>query len=349
MEFINQFLHGEAKAVLSLLPSQTYRCCVTSPPYWGQRDYGTGEWIGGEMNCKHKFIKVNKKICKCGAVYEDEQIGLEETPEIFIERLADVFDEVKRVLTNDGTLWLNIGDTYISNNNGHAPPKRSSSPKDYSNTVGSLLPHRHTQGIYKNKDLVGIPWMLAFELRKRGWYLRTEIIWHKPNVLPESVKDRPTRTHEYIFLLSKSEKYFYDYKAIREPTKYDGRENVYNGSKKYNTDEFRPNNTQHSSIGRKRKRWTEDKDGNFVRNKRNLWSIPTKPSFDEHHATYPTELIDTCIKAGSETGDLVLDPFVGTGTTAFQSLILNRRFTGIDLNYKNIKISKTKVSDIVYF
>lgn len=214
----NKTIQGDSLNVLKTLESNTFDCCVTSPPYYALRDYGTGRWVGGDPNCPHrrmsKYSKdiitghaqaelagnvgdaIYKTVCPlCGAVREDQQIGLEETPEEYIEKLVKIFREVRRVLKDDGTLWVNIGDSYAGASGGG------------------------TNG-YKSKDLIGIPWMLAFALRQDGWYLRQDIIWHKPNPMPESVKDRCTKAHEYIFLLSKSPHYYYNSNAIAEPSAY---------------------------------------------------------------------------------------------------------------------------------
>ena len=207
-------IQGDCLKVLKTLPDGFVDCCVTSPPYYGLRDYGTGTWVGGDPKCPHRRLSkfsektqtghaqaelagnvgdaIYKTVCPlCGAIREDEQIGLEETPEEYVDKLTQVFSEVRRVLKDDGTLWLNIGDSYYGGNS-------------------------HDDTEYKNKDLIGIPWQLAFSLRKDGWYLRQDIIWHKPNPMPESVKDRCTKSHEYIFLMSKKPHYYFDYEAIQE-------------------------------------------------------------------------------------------------------------------------------------
>lgn len=231
----NTVLQGDSLEVLKTLSDESIDCCVTSPPYYGLRDYGTGEWVGGDPSCPHKRMSkysehtiaghaqkelagnvgdaIYKTICPlCGAVRIDKQIGLEETPEEYIERLVDVFREVRRVLKDDGTLWLNIGDSYcgIGDKGNYKDPKYADGRNGQ-----SVALNRKVEGC-KQKDLIGIPWMLAFALRADGWYLRQDIIWHKPNPMPESVKDRCTKSHEYIFLLSKQPKYYFDYEAIQE-------------------------------------------------------------------------------------------------------------------------------------
>lgn len=236
MEF-NRILRGDCLTSLKTLPDKSINCCVTSPPYYGLRDYGTGKWVGGDPNCKHKSAKIktrfdyelsdvqqhNKgsdvpsymKVCPdCGAVREDLQVGLEETPEAYIDKLVEIFREIRRILKDDGTLWVNIGDTYNSapagNKNGFSEVQ--------SHNIGSLdMTHsKKLVNSCKPKDLIGIPWMLAFALRNDGWYLRQDIIWHKPNPMPESIRDRCTKCHEYVFLLSKSPKYYFDNEAIQE-------------------------------------------------------------------------------------------------------------------------------------
>jgi DNA modification methylase len=305
----NNVLQGDCREVLKTLADESVDCCVTSPPYYGLRDYGTGKWIGGDPNCPHKgkpfairaHINENctggndiknqqvyepfKKVCPlCGAIREDKQIGLEETAEEYIKNLVEVFREVRRVLKDDGTLWVNIGDSYAGN------CSRTS--------TGRAGMGKEREGIYarkdaKPKDLIGIPWMLAFALRADGWYLRQDIIWAKPNPMPESVKDRCTKSHEYIFLLSKSQKYYFDYEAIQEDAiwkddkrKDDGRI-AYEGKR---TD----NNT---SMGQQSFVKISDK-----RNKRDVWFVSPKPVKEAHFATYPEELIEPCILAGSRAG-----------------------------------------------
>jgi DNA modification methylase len=228
---VNRVILGNCIDVLKTLDAVSVQCCVTSPPYYGLRDYGTAQWMGGDPECKHDPARpdggeranralplgrggVYKDICGiCGAVRIDEQIGLEETPEAFVEKLVEVFREVRRVLADDGTLWLNLGDSYAS---------AWSVNRGTRSTIGAGAPplsqrSNRLTGDLKEKDLIGIPWMVAFALRADGWYLRSDIIWHKPNPMPESVTDRPTKAHEYIFLLSKSARYYYDAEAILEP------------------------------------------------------------------------------------------------------------------------------------
>ena len=250
-----EIIIGNADVSLKEIEPRSFRCCVTSPPYWGLRDYGIPHQIGAE-------------------------------PELadYIENLRTVFQEVRRVLTDDGTLWLNIGDSYTSGD-------RKWRDEDKKNPARAMGYRPPTPPGLKPKDLIGIPWRLAFALQEDGWYLRSDIIWHKPNCQPESVKDRPTRSHEYLFLFSKSEKYFYDYDAVKESSNS-------NGSK---------------------------------RNRRSVWSINTAGFPGAHFATFPTSFVEPCIAAGSEPGDRVLDPFFGSGTVGEVCLQLDRAFLGIEL------------------
>lgn len=314
--------------------------CVTSPPYYGLRDYGTGKWIGGDPNCSHKrdskFSEatitghknmagavgdgIYKSVCpKCGAVREDLQLGLEETPEEYIANMVEVFRCVKDILADDGTLWLNIGDSYAANRayqvaSTKGGPKHSDSQS--AGGKGSTVP----EGM-KPKDLIGIPWMLAFALRADGWYLRQDIIWHKPNPMPESVQDRCTKAHEYIFLLSKSQKYFYDHESIKEDA-ISKSEGIRFGGNKYGDNNDPLYATKSGNVSKE-----YDKS-----NKRSVWSVPVKPYSGAHFAVFPEELIEPCIMAGSRVGDVVLDPFMGSGTTAQVAQDLGRQYLGCELN-----------------
>ena len=247
------------------------RCCITSPPYYGLRDYGG----------------------------EDCQIGLEESPEEYIQKLVEVFREVRNNLTEDGTLWVNIGDSYYN----YRPGKGQSLVKQSVSTNKQDLPDNcprrgnKLKG-YKEKDLIGIPWMLAFALRKDGWYLRQDIIWNKPNPMPESVRDRCTKSHEYLFLLSKNQNYYFDVDVIKEPT----------------------------------------------RRKRSVWNVQTKPYKDAHFAVYPPELIEPCILASSQQNDIILDPFMGSGTTAMVAKSLGRYYIGCELHEDYGKLIENRIS-----
>lgn len=361
---LNYVYNGNSLDVLKTFPDDSIDCCVTSPPYYGLRDYGTGKWIGGDPNCPHRRMSkcsektitghgqeelkgnvgdaIYKTVCPlCGAVREDEQIGLEETPEDYIERLVSVFHEIKRVMKNDGTLWLNIADSYWgSGSRGYDfTGKLSEASKLQSGSQGTIDLHnipkligRTNTGI-KNKDLIGIPWMLAFALRKDGWYLRQDIIWHKPNPMPESVKDRCTKSHEYIFLLSKSPKYYFDNEAIKEDAKPDNSVRDRDHTKLNNT----PGRTRMGGL--KTNHYTK-------RNKRDVWSVATRPYKEAHFATFPEALIEPCILAGCPQGGTVLDPFFGSGTTGYVATKYNRNYIGIELNPKYIDIAKNRLENV---
>ena len=277
------------------------RCCITSPPYYGLRDYGG----------------------------EDCQIGQEESPEEYIQKLVKVFQEVRNNLTEDGTLWLNIGDSYYN----YRPGKGQALVKQSVATNKQDLPDKcarrgnKLEGL-KEKDLIGIPWLLAFALRADGWYLRQDIIWSKGNPMPESVRDRCTKSHEYIFLLSKNKNYYYDNESIKEKAVGER----WGGDKPINLDNTKDTNNQFSGLTRPRK-MVYDK-----RNKRSVWSITSKSYKGAHFATYPEELIKPCILAGSEKDDIVLDPFMGSGTTAAVARSLGRYYIGCELHeeYNNL-------------
>ena len=286
--------------------------CITSPPYYGLRDYGTATWEGGDINCDHKDARSrgddikdgdkqgtnagsrpNKKfICECGAKRVDNQIGLEQTPKEYIENMVDVFNHVKELLADDGTLWVNIGDSYSSGGRTSTTNQSLRGNAEYGVTRPPVI-----QGI-KPKDLIGIPWMLAFALREAGWYLRQDIIWHKPNPMPESVTDRCTKSHEYIFLLSKSPKYYFDNEAIKEPCINSTEEQMAKRNKKQhreNASEQEAKYVQHN-FSKVEKIYEK-------RNKRDVWSVTVKPFKGAHFATYPKDLIEPCILAGtSEKG-----------------------------------------------
>jgi len=271
-------LVGDSRTVLATMPDSSVQCCVTSPPYFGLRDYG-----------------------------HDGQIGLEATPEAYVAELVALFRAVRRVLKDDGTLWLNLGDSYASFRDGKATPDTTRG-----DDVGTLVPKGSAMNrmastfkgtSIKHKDLIGIPWRVAFALQADGWYLRSDIIWHKPNPMPESVTDRPTKAHEYVFLLTKSARYYYDAVAIAEP-----------------------------SIAE-------------TRNARTVWSITTQPYKGAHFATMPPELAQRCILAGSRIGDTVLDPFGGAGTTGLVADRLGRDAVLIELNSTYAAIARDRIHD----
>lgn len=352
-DLINKFIQGNSKEKLKLIPDKSIRCCVTSPPYFGLRDYGTATWHGGDEFCDHKGkpfrTKENvnkntgtgddiknkedyqpfKSICdKCSAQRIDEQIGLEETPEQYIASLVEVFEEVKRALADDGTLWVNIGDSYAGSTRGLGDTREDKGKSGTNKGRIGVNSNNFSNYGLKPKDLIGIPWMLAFALRSAGWYLRQDIIWHKPNPMPESVTDRCTKAHEYIFLLSKSKMYYYDCEAIKI-------ESIYSDD---------------ASRGESRKRNPTKKingmrsPGTYeMSNKRSIWTCCTKAYAEAHFATFPAELIVDCIKAGSAEGDIILDPFSGAGTTAMVAQKLNRNFIAIELNQKYIDIAERRL------
>jgi DNA modification methylase len=310
-DYLNKVLQGDCLEVLRTLPDESVNCCITSPPYWGLRDYGV-----------------------------DGQLGLEKTPEEYVARMVEVFREVRRVLKNDGTLWMNIGDSYFSDTKGSG----GQSYKQDSNAGSRYEPRRldRTNGI-KPKDLVGIPWMVAFALRSDGWYLRQDIIWAKPNPMPESVTDRCTKSHEYIFLLSKSGKYYYDAEAIKEPAAYDGRnDTMMKGSDKY-ADGFVPNQSPQTFHARGHERWNKDENNNYVRNRRSVWTVTTKPFSEAHFATFPPDLIKPMVLAGCPEGGIILDPFMGAGTTGMVAKQNYRNFIGIELNPAYIEMANKRI------
>jgi site-specific DNA-methyltransferase (adenine-specific) len=317
---------GDNRETLKSLADGSVQCVVTSPPYWGLRDYGTATWVGGDETCDHQTARSRgddiaagdkqgtskgsrpntQWDCVCGAVREDNQIGLESVPDDYVEELCQVFDEVWRVLADDGTLWLNLGDTYSAQRwtgtgKGQPMNKNNDGHRDIAPEKNSGLP---------DKNLVGIPWKVAFALQARGWYLRQDIIWAKPNPMPEPVTDRCTKSHEYIFLLSKSANYFFDPLGIREP--------AINGEGE-----------------------------SAFRNKRDVWTVTTTRYADAHFATYNPELIRPCILAGTKEGDLVLDPFSGSGTTGEVAMQAGRNYVGLELNPEYAQLSLKRISDAV--
>ncbi len=345
---MNRILQGNVFDKLKEIESESIQCVVTSPPYWGLRDYGTASWIGGDENCNHYrdnhvtnscttghstsqksggvSDSIYKKECKkCGAIRKDEQLGLEETPEEYVDNMVKVFREIRRVLKDGGTVWLNLGDSYASNFKGSGGPSKLQDGNAGSRYDVIKLKH----GV-KEKDLVGIPWRVAFALQADGWYLRQDIIWHKPNPMPESIQDRCTKSHEYIFLLTKSARYFYDADAIREPSQDHGprnRDHFRNGTKDIYLKHRGLKNNDFEETGR---------------NKRSVWTINTKPYKDAHFAVFPPKLPELCIKAGSSEGDVVLDPFFGSGTTGYVAQRLGRKWLGIELNPEYIKIAEKR-------
>ncbi len=331
---------GDCRQVMAELPAESVHCVVTSPPYWGLRDYGTATWEGGDEACDHlagplvsaksglrndgrehvgpydgeKAVTAgmpHRDTCrKCGARRIDAQLGLEPTPEAYVESMVAAFREVKRVLRADGTVWLNLGDSYATKPQGHSAEWLERTGGNMGLNSRNRTTHHETQlppGLAA-KQLVGIPWRVAFALQADGWYLRSDIIWSKPNPMPESVTDRPTKAHEYLFLLSKSPRYYFDADAVRE------------------------------------------RQGNDMnpagRNLRSVWTIATAPYPGAHFATFPPKLIEPCIKAGCPELGTVLDPFAGSGTTGMVAQSLSRRAVLIDLNAEYLVQTMKRNRDI---
>jgi len=339
---------GDCLDVLKTMPDKSVHCCVTSPPYYGLRDYGC-----------------------------EGQIGLEKTPEMYVQKLVEVFREVKRVMRDDGTLWLNLGDSYNGSGKaqGQAPDHKNCGRIKQKRGYDSTIP-TNVKGL-KPKDLIGIPWMVAFALRADGWYLRQDIIWAKPNPMPESVTDRCTKSHEYIFLLSKSKKYYYDAEAIKtELVPHSESESHFSDGTKTTTlkkqrkvkvpDGWDTAPGAHGTIHRngrskgatmpdtlgingngfKGHSGNYDANGNLLgsgkANKRSVWMVTTKPYKEAHFATFPEDLITDCIKAGCPIDGTVLDPFAGAGTTLLVSHKLGRNSIGIELNLEYVKQSNRR-------
>lgn len=280
--------------------------------------------------------------------FEPAEIGLEDMPELYIERQVEVFREVRRVLRDDGTLWVVIGDTYAGSGNGAAHYPESANKYKQGTNKGTLsqsnLPKGRVPAGCKPKDLIGIPWMLAFALRADGWYLRQDIIWYKGNPMPEAVMDRCTKSHEYIFLLSKSARYYFDNKAIMEIASYDGRTDTrMKGSHKYSQEGIFVNNNPQSFAARGHERWQQDTNGNYIKNKRSVWSVNTKPFSGAHFAVFPPELIRPCILSGSRENGIVLDPFIGSGTTAEVAIEEGRGCIGIELNPQYAEMAQMRM------
>lgn len=301
---MNKIEFGDCRETMRKWASQGIKAqtCVTSPPYFGLRDYG-----------------------------HEGQIGHEETPEEFIKQLVEVFRCVWDVLEDDGTLWLNIGDSYCNTNGfARASPEYQREGRNNMPANDRKLDKLHATGL-KTKDLIGIPWMLAFALRADGWYLRQDIIWHKPNPMPESVQDRCTKAHEYIFLFSKSPKYHFDNIAIKEPVKEDwGTRDRSNGKYHNEGTGLQP----HSGLEKSYE----------MANKRSVWTVNTKPYSGAHFAVFPTDLIEPCILAGAPIGGIVLDPFMGSGTTAQVAQDLGRKYLGCELNPEYGKLQQKRLA-----
>ena len=342
-----EILQGDVRETLRALETGSVQTCVTSPPYFGLRDYG----VSG-------------------------QIGLEPTPAEYVEQMVAVFREVRRVLRDDGTLWLNLGDSYASPVKGSGGTGKSTLVGTPNDGNGQLFaPRKFDMSGLKPKDLIGIPWRVAFALQADGWYLRQDIIWHKPNPMPESVRDRCTKAHEYVFLLSKSERYYWDAEAMQEPANLTGKGNAngFRGGAYLNNSTFDNaaggNRTQKGNVGTRSKRDSFKRDDSkraevipgqsvgthrpdrpeseydvFTRNRRSVWTVATRPYKGAHFATFPPALIEPCILAGAPFDGLVLDPFTGSGTTAAVALQHGRRFVGCELNPDYIKLAEARIA-----
>jgi DNA modification methylase len=304
---MNKIEFGDCRETMRKWASQGIKAqtCITSPPYYGLRDYG-----------------------------HEGQIGLEETPEEYIKQMVEVFRCVWDVLEDDGTLWINIGDSYAGNNS-----QASNNGRAGFGNARERVVNRTGEGL-KTKDLIGIPWMLAFALRAEGWYLRQDIIWHKPNPMPESVQDRCTKAHEYIFLLSKSQKYHFDHVAIKEPLKGEPE------ARDKNAEGYQADYSKGDRFSKGERVFGAD----GMANKRSVWTVNTKPYSGAHFAVFPTELIEPCILAGAPVGAIVLDPFMGSGTTAQVAQDLGRQYLGCELNpaYESLQKKRTSQTSLSF-
>lgn len=360
---------GDCRDILPTLPDQSVHCCITSPPYWGLRDYGLPPSVwGGDADCEHEWYQEPDKTQSDGMASSSGAVsgglkkrgqgerygfrvsggsschlcgawrgclGLEPTPELYVEHLVGILRQVRRVLRDDGTLWLVLGDSYAGGNyRGGGVENASNKQRSNAGTVGFMK--RSAPAIpagLKPKDLAGIPWRVAFALQADGWWLRSDIIWHKPNCMPESVKDRPTRSHEYVFLLSKSARYWYDADAIREPSterpsgNIERRDNKQLGSAAFGVSiPYQPNGTG--------------------RNRRTVWTVPTKPFKGAHFATFPPDLIEPMVRAGCPEGGTILDPFAGAGTVGIVAKEWNRNAILIELNPEYLEMAEERMAQV---
>ena len=314
--YINTILCGDALEMLKNFPDESISCCITSPPYYGLRDYKS-----------------------------DGQIGREKTVEEYLDRLVQVFRQVRRVLKKDGTCFIVIGDSYAGSGGGKGQYMDPKYPKGRNGQNPSI-----TQKVlgYKAKDLMGIPWRLALLLREDGWYLRSDIIWHKENAMPEACRDRPTRSYEHVFLLSKSPKYYYDYEQMAEPMKEVSKKRYVRGRSEDNKYLKEDAGISVQKINRAR-RYGEYKGDNIpqFRNKRDIWTINTVSFRGEHYAAFPPKLAEICMIAGCPKGGIILDPFLGSGTVGFVALIQDRKYIGIELNEDYVNLAKKRISEEV--
>ena len=341
--------HGDALSVLKELPGELIQCCITSPPYWGLRSYLPDEVIIRENLSKEKRNIVEKELTLFGFIHEETKImntylkkeipehlqkyfepaelGLDKTPEEYVQKLVDIFREIRRVLKSNGTLWLNLGDSYSAG--GRGCNERNNSFLGKGTAIAQSLGSKNTLG-YKPKNLIGIPWLVAFALQADGWYLRQDIIWSKPNPIPESVTDRCTKSHEYIFLMAKNQKYYYDAEAIKEKTVTQDN-NIRN-----------PKTTKLNKVLGRSKMSGLTNNNYENRNKRSVWFVATAPYPEAHFAAFPPNLIKPMILAGCPVSGTVLDPFLGSGTTAYVAKELGRKCIGIELNEEYIKLAQKR-------
>ena len=354
-----RILIGDCRETLRTLPDQSVHCVVTSPPYFGLRDYGTGEWVGGDPSCEHGVKRwegdkqtqgaqsghasasdrLSRSLCSCGAKRQDSQIGLEPTPDEFVVAMVEVFREVRRVLRDDGTLFLNLGDSYAANRTYKVEQTKGGPKHGVAQAVEGRGQRASDYGL-KAKDLIGIPWMVAFALRADGWYLRQDIIWAKPNPMPESVRDRCTKAHEYVFMLTKSPRYYYDHEAVKEPAVSTSIAKFADNS----PDKQRGHGRRHAGFnGRYADRLAEDGPPT-TRNRRSVWTVGTKPFAEAHFATYPPDLIEPCVLAGCPVGGTVLDPFFGAGTTGLVAERHGRNWIGCELNPAYAEIAERRIA-----
>jgi DNA modification methylase len=379
-----RILIGDVRTRLNDIPDSSIQACITSPPYWGLRDYGTATWEGGDSSCDHlgkpMATKANinrncgtgndvknatarefyKETCgKCGARRIDSQIGLEQTPDEYVAEMVAVFREVRRVLKDDGVLWLNLGDSYATVSGGMEQLRKLASDTPnygaikysdgYAGVKQSGKKTAQKLSGLKHKDLVGIPWRVAFALQADGWWLRQDIIWHKPNPMPESVTDRCTKSHEYLFMLTKSAKYYFNNQAIQEDAKTPPgatwAERKAAGATAGNVivGDAKRNGTQRVVHGKGVTSNLTRQDGK--RNRRSVWTIPTKPFRGAHFAVMPEALVEPCILASSRQDDTILDPFTGSGTVAIVSLRHGRNYIGTELNPDYVDIAKQRITD----
>jgi site-specific DNA-methyltransferase (cytosine-N4-specific) len=350
---------GDAAQVLVTLPSASVDCVVTSPPFWGHRDYGTGTWTGGHLTCPHRPARRDGHSCpRCGATWHDPQYGLEPTLEEYLDHLLGVFDQLKRVLHPEGTCWLNLGDTYSANH-------RTTYDTSSGLAAGRGLPQQRRAHQLPGKNLIGVPWRAALALQANGWIIRQCIIWLKPNAMPESVRDRPTANYEHLFLLTRSPRYYFDLDPIRIPLAHPGKIGTPIGAVDPDHSAVGASARRRRSTRRPSPKYTTDpaahhgrgSRGNLLatgaahtsahpkgRNPGSVWSIPTRPSRLPHFATFPIDLPLRCIAAGSPPGGVVLDPFSGIATTGLAALQLGRSYVGIDISPTYQGVAKRRLT-----